>query len=217
MPSECNLFVGIDTNEGDSDFLDVYLEGSASTWVAVGFSTSNNMVSQIGGFPLAHVSAHTSPPVTPTYLSPIPATPTYHSHLPRPPIIPHLPRPPIPTCHVLAGPLPTHFIHHHTHTLSTYHTPPITPTYHTHTLSTYHTPPITPTPYPPITPTPYPPITPTLYQFDADVFGCNVNPNTNMVDALDTWNPQGRNNIADTVQNVGRVTGSFDGNRITCS
>ena len=30
--------IGIDTNTGDSGFLDIYMEGNASGWIAVGFS-----------------------------------------------------------------------------------------------------------------------------------------------------------------------------------
>ena len=43
-PSECDVFVGIDTNSGNSDFLDIYLEGQADGWVAVGFSATSSMV-----------------------------------------------------------------------------------------------------------------------------------------------------------------------------
>ena len=42
--SECDVFVGIDTNAGDSDYLDIYLEGEADGWVAVGFTETANMV-----------------------------------------------------------------------------------------------------------------------------------------------------------------------------
>lgn len=38
------MFAGISTNEGDSDFLDIYLEGQARAWVAVGFTDSPSMV-----------------------------------------------------------------------------------------------------------------------------------------------------------------------------
>ena len=38
------MFVGIDTNSGDPGFLDIYLEGMADGWVAVGFTKSPNMV-----------------------------------------------------------------------------------------------------------------------------------------------------------------------------
>ena len=44
VPSECDVFVGIDTNSGNSDFLDIYLEGKADGWVAVGFSATSSMV-----------------------------------------------------------------------------------------------------------------------------------------------------------------------------
>ena len=43
--SECDFFVGIDTNDNDMDFLDIYIEGEADGWVAVGFSPTRNMVS----------------------------------------------------------------------------------------------------------------------------------------------------------------------------
>ena len=42
--SECTVFVGIDTNDGESTYLDIYMEGTAQAWVAVGFSESQNMV-----------------------------------------------------------------------------------------------------------------------------------------------------------------------------
>jgi hypothetical protein len=42
-PDSCNYFVGIDTNEGDSSFLDIYLVGKAKGWVAVGFSETSDM------------------------------------------------------------------------------------------------------------------------------------------------------------------------------
>ena len=38
------MFAGIDTNEGDNAFLDIYLEGEAKAWVAVGFTDSPSMV-----------------------------------------------------------------------------------------------------------------------------------------------------------------------------
>ena len=44
---DCETYVGIDTNSGDSDFLDIYMEGRASGWVAVGFSDSISMVCQL--------------------------------------------------------------------------------------------------------------------------------------------------------------------------
>ena len=43
-PSTCDIFVGIDTNLGNGGFLDIYMEGNAQGWVAVGFSDSQNMV-----------------------------------------------------------------------------------------------------------------------------------------------------------------------------
>ena len=44
-PDDCRFFVGIDTNEEDPSFLDFYLVGKATGWVAVGFSETPNMVS----------------------------------------------------------------------------------------------------------------------------------------------------------------------------
>jgi len=41
---DCSYFVGIQTNT-NSSFLDIYLEGDSQGWVAVGFSSSANMVS----------------------------------------------------------------------------------------------------------------------------------------------------------------------------
>ena len=43
--SACDIFVGIGTNTGNSSYLDIYLEGQADGWVAVGFSKTSNMVS----------------------------------------------------------------------------------------------------------------------------------------------------------------------------
>ena len=37
--------MGIDTNTGSASFLDFYLVGRARGWVAVGFSTTHDMVS----------------------------------------------------------------------------------------------------------------------------------------------------------------------------
>ena len=34
----------METNTGDNDYLDVYMEGDAVGWLAVGFSNSSNMV-----------------------------------------------------------------------------------------------------------------------------------------------------------------------------
>ena len=44
--ASCDLFIGIDTNTGDDGFLDIYMEGTAAGWVAVGFSETPNMVSK---------------------------------------------------------------------------------------------------------------------------------------------------------------------------
>ena len=43
--ASCDLFIGIDTNTGDDGFLDIYMEGTAAGWVAVGFSDTASMVS----------------------------------------------------------------------------------------------------------------------------------------------------------------------------
>ena len=45
VPSQCQVFVGVDTNSGNSGYLDFYLEGEANGWVAVGFSATPSMVS----------------------------------------------------------------------------------------------------------------------------------------------------------------------------
>lgn len=42
--SECDYFVGINTNPENDDFLDFTLEGEAEGWVAVGFSNTSSMV-----------------------------------------------------------------------------------------------------------------------------------------------------------------------------
>lgn len=42
--SNCTTFIGIDTNTGDSGVLDIYMEGEALGWVAVGFTETRNMV-----------------------------------------------------------------------------------------------------------------------------------------------------------------------------
>ena len=44
MPSACTTFIGIDTNAGNSDYLDIYMEGTTQGWVAVGFTRTANMV-----------------------------------------------------------------------------------------------------------------------------------------------------------------------------
>ena len=44
IQTKCDVFVAIDTNAGDPDYLDVYLEGAAGGWVAVGFTETANMV-----------------------------------------------------------------------------------------------------------------------------------------------------------------------------
>ena len=42
--SDCAVYVGIAVNSSDSNYLDFYIEGDATSWVAVGFSTTFNMV-----------------------------------------------------------------------------------------------------------------------------------------------------------------------------
>ena len=43
-PSQCDIFIGIDTNTGNSGYLDIYMEASTTGWVAVGFSDTRTMV-----------------------------------------------------------------------------------------------------------------------------------------------------------------------------
>ena len=43
-PSSCTTFIGIDRNQGNSDYLDVYMQGSTQGWIAVGFSETRSMV-----------------------------------------------------------------------------------------------------------------------------------------------------------------------------
>ncbi len=42
--SDCTVFVGIERNAGNQDYLNFYIEGDAAGWVGVGFSSTNNMV-----------------------------------------------------------------------------------------------------------------------------------------------------------------------------
>ena len=44
-PSACDIFVSIDTNQGNSDYLDIYMQGASQAWIAVGFTETPNMVS----------------------------------------------------------------------------------------------------------------------------------------------------------------------------
>ena len=46
--SDCNIFVGIDTNVRDEQFLDIYMEAEAQAWVAVGFTATRTMVRENG-------------------------------------------------------------------------------------------------------------------------------------------------------------------------
>ena len=43
--SECEIFAGVDINDGNPSYLDIYLEGQAQSWVAIGFTDTPNMVS----------------------------------------------------------------------------------------------------------------------------------------------------------------------------
>ncbi len=54
-------------------------------------------------------------------------------------------------------------------------------------------------------------------QFGADVVSCVRNANTDQVTALDGWNPQSRASTVDTIQDVLLFSGSYMGNRISCS
>ena len=44
VPSECDIFIGINTNTGNSGYLDIFLEGEAAGYIAVGFSDTADMV-----------------------------------------------------------------------------------------------------------------------------------------------------------------------------
>ena len=41
---DCAIYVGIAVNEGNSDYLNFYIEGDAEAWVAVGVSATEDMV-----------------------------------------------------------------------------------------------------------------------------------------------------------------------------
>ena len=43
-PDSCDYFMGVDTNSGNSSYLDFYLTADINGWVAVGFSRTSNMV-----------------------------------------------------------------------------------------------------------------------------------------------------------------------------
>ena len=40
----CDYYVGFGPNTDDSDYLDIYLEGEADGWIALGFSENTQMV-----------------------------------------------------------------------------------------------------------------------------------------------------------------------------
>jgi hypothetical protein len=55
-------------------------------------------------------------------------------------------------------------------------------------------------------------------QFAADVVGCNRDPNTDTIVAVDTWNlNQGRGNVLDATQDVELFSGNFVNGRISCT
>ena len=41
---DCEYYVGMSRNPSDPTYLDVYLEGNAAGWVAIGFSNNTQMV-----------------------------------------------------------------------------------------------------------------------------------------------------------------------------
>ena len=41
---DCDIFIGMETNEGSDAYLDVYMQGTAAGWLAVGFTVTPNMV-----------------------------------------------------------------------------------------------------------------------------------------------------------------------------
>ena len=43
-PDSCDYFIGIDTNRDNASYLDFYIVGRASGWVAVGLTGTANMV-----------------------------------------------------------------------------------------------------------------------------------------------------------------------------
>ena len=45
--SYCTTYVSITCKKDDDDYVNIYMEGESSTWVAVGFSDSPNMVSSM--------------------------------------------------------------------------------------------------------------------------------------------------------------------------
>ncbi len=56
-----------------------------------------------------------------------------------------------------------------------------------------------------------------VYNFSADVLACNLNPETNMIEVLDTWNQAtGRSNLNDDVMDTFLFSGTSDSGRITC-
>lgn len=49
-PEECTMFAAVDTNKGNSSYLDIYMSGKAQGWVAVGFTKAPHMVMQRSWF-----------------------------------------------------------------------------------------------------------------------------------------------------------------------
>ena len=57
-----------------------------------------------------------------------------------------------------------------------------------------------------------------FFQFSADVVACNKNPDTGIIEGLDTYNdpPKNRANTVDKHQNVVHFSGNFSDGRIKC-
>ena len=53
----CEYYVGLSPNPSDSSYLDVYLEGNAAGWIAIGFSLNRQMVHEY-----CHYNYSSSPP-----------------------------------------------------------------------------------------------------------------------------------------------------------
>ena len=45
--SNCSYYVGLNVNEENPNYLDIYLEGDAASWIAIGFSLDQYMVNII--------------------------------------------------------------------------------------------------------------------------------------------------------------------------
>ena len=42
--TDCDIFIGMEPNEHDATYLDVYMQGEAAAYLAVGFSNTEDMV-----------------------------------------------------------------------------------------------------------------------------------------------------------------------------